>query len=222
MRKEVFGSVELYCGDCMDYMAGLPDKAFDLAIVDPPYGIGTDRGTEYVKRKIDTSKRWDTAPPQEYFQELFRVSKEQIIWGGNYFALPIRKSWICWYKTKQIEGRSWADFELAWTSLKIVSRFYEYPPFVMGNERIHPTQKPVALYKWLLSQYAKPGWRILDTHGGSFSSAVAAYELGYEYIGIELDEDYYTAAVERMKRVASQPFLVKPQSAFGQAFEFAV
>jgi site-specific DNA-methyltransferase (adenine-specific) len=225
MKREVFGRCEMYLGDCMDYMAGLPDKTFDLAIVDPPYGIGADREyTAMIKNKkaLWHNPRgykncvWDIRPPLKYFQELFRVSKQQVIWGGNYFELPATGGYIVW--DKKVTMPTLSKCELAWTSFLNHCEKYEciWAGFIKSKDehgnRFHPTQKPVALYKWLLSQYAKPGWRILDTHGGSFSSAAAAYEMGYEYVGVELDEDYYALAVERMKRVASQPFLVEPQA----------
>jgi site-specific DNA-methyltransferase (adenine-specific) len=207
--------------DCMDYMATLPDKAFELAIVDPPYGIGEDgdKIREYNSKACDswksrkpkeyTKKEWDTKPPSpEYFQELFRVSKNQIIWGGNFFTdnLPVSGGWIVW--DKMVVMPTFSDGELAWCSFGDSVKFARF--LWAGyrkceeTERFHPTQKPVALYKWLLSRYAKPGDRILDTHGGSGSICIACHDLGYDLTWMELDADYYAAAVARYQNHAAQ------------------
>jgi len=194
----------------MEIMKQFPDKHFDLAIVDPPYGIGAEDGTgPQAKKIVFKNKKWDIAPPPEYFQELFRVSKNQIIWGGNYFNLPIRKGWICWYKSDEIKGRSFSEFELAWTSFDTNARHFVEKPFITNGLRIHPTQKPVALYKWLLSKYAKKGDKILDTHMGSGSIAVACNEYGFELTASELDADYFTAACNRIREANKQGFLFK-------------
>ena len=197
------GNITLYNADCMDIMKGFADNQFDLALVDPPYGIdacnmtmGTGKNKKWVK-----GKSWDNnTPSKEYFNELFRISKNQIIWGGNYFSLPIKRGWIFW--DKGIDGDcSFADGELAWTSFDVVLRKanIRYKGFLgMDKERIHPTQKPVALYKWLLNKYAKAGDSILDTHLGSGSSAIAAHDGGFEFTGIELDEEYYNASKDRI------------------------
>jgi len=216
--------IEMLNCDCMEYMAGLPDKAFELAIVDPPYGIGASgsfghywdstSGKPAILGVNNIKKEWDNSiPEKKYFEELFRVSKNQIIWGGNYFTryLPETRSWIC-YDKKQPEANSFGKFELAWTSLdEIPNIFRYYPTHVTQGARIHPTQKPVALYKWLLSRYAKPGDKILDTYGGSGSICIACHDLGYDLTWMELDADYYKAACKRYKNHAAQGSLFEPQ-----------
>jgi site-specific DNA-methyltransferase (adenine-specific) len=203
------GQAELHNIDCMAYMATLSDKAFDLAIVDPPYGIGASEmqmGTGKNK-KYSKGKNWDNeTPPKEYFDELFRVSKNQIIWGGNYFNLPLIKGWIIWDKLLNKEV-SFADGEMAWNSfdkvLKIIK--HQYSGFIgADNERIHPTQKPIKLYEKLLDLYAKKGQKILDTHLGSGSIAIACNHLGFDLVGCELDEDYYKAACDRINQATAQ------------------
>lgn len=202
--------IELLNTDCMAFMATLPDKAFELAIVDPPYGIeiNMNMGRRAGKRKAHSDKNWDADIPEDaYFDELFRVSKFQIIWGGNYFPLPLTKSWIFWDK-KVPEGVDFADGELAWTSgdktlRKCLIPYSGFQGMDHGG-KIHPTQKPVALYKWLLHNYAKPGDRILDTHLGSASSAIAAHQMGFDLVGCELDPDYYAAAVKRYNNAILQ------------------
>lgn len=200
-------------------MSKLADNAYDLAICDPPYtdDFRTDvwiesaaRQKEYPRhREILTGKK----PGAEYFAELRRVSKHQIIWGGNYFQLPISGCWIVW--NKKDSDNYFADAELAWTSFdKVTKAFnFKWSGMLQGDmknkeTRIHPTQKPVALYKWLLTKYAKPGWRILDTHLGSGSSAIAAVELKYEMLGCEIDEQYFATAVERIGRFKQQGVLL--------------
>ena len=216
-------TIELIRGDCMEYMAGLPDGAFDLAIVDPPYGIGGGSFGLWGKdRPLRTAYRlgkpdYDVArPPKEYFDELRRVCHECLIWGGNHFAdfLPASASWIVWDK-KITPGVSLSDCELAWCT--IGGRVAKYEQGWCGYlregeragtiayaERVHPNQKPVALYRWLLQNYAKPGWRILDTHLGSGSSAIASYEEGFDFVGIEIDADYIAAARKRFERHTAQ------------------
>ena len=184
--------------DCLEYMKTVPDNFYDLCLTDPPYGIGISSNP--VRQK-HTKKEWDNnIPINEIFNEIMRVSKNQIIWGGNYFRLPIKRGWIFW--DKGIDGDcSFADGELAWTSFDTVLRKanVRYKGFIgMDKQRIHPTQKPVALYKWILSKYAKQGQTILDTHLGSGSSAIAAHDYGYEFTGIELDSEYYEAAKKRI------------------------
>lgn len=203
-------SIELIHGDCMDYMKTLPDKAFELAIVDPPYGLGMNNGNgQIVKKKFKPQrKKWDSngRPSKHYWQELFRVSQNQIVWGGNYFTnhLPVRMGWVVWFKTSRCVGRRFSEFELAWTSFDRAARVFEQKPFLRGNTRIHPTQKPVELYKWLLHKYATKGDRILDTHLGRGSSAIACHDLKHDFVGIELDIDYYTAATKRLANHQSQ------------------
>ena len=194
--------IELLNIDCMEYMKTVPDKYFDLAIVDPPYGIdrnGMNMGNS-VFNKDD--KKWDCKiPTKEYFNELLRVSKNQIIWGGNYFPLPQSQYFAIWDKGETMYGRDFAECEYAWVS-KGGTRIYKKSP--NQPDRIHPTQKPIALYKWLLHNYAKQGDKILDTHLGSGSSAIAAHYWGGEFVGCELDKDYYEAAVKRFKEQTQQ------------------
>jgi site-specific DNA-methyltransferase (adenine-specific) len=191
--------------DCMEYLKDVPDKYFDLAVVDPPYGIGEDGGkarTRGSKRINGEKKGWDNERPNaEYFAELMRVSKNQIIWGGNYFAdlLPASRCWLYWQKNM---GGDFADGELAWTSFDKVLKQYNKRSETL--DRIHPTQKPVKLYEWLLMNYAKEGDKILDTHLGSGSSRIAAYNLGFEFVGIELDKEYFEAQEKRFNQHISQ------------------
>ena len=199
--------------DCMEGMARYPDKYFDLAIVDPPYGIGEngqrnvtgDRPTAKWKNpKSQHYKTFDDSqiPNEDYFKELFRVSKNQIVFGGNYFTeyLPPSKGWIVWDKQADIKEHL-SMCELAWSSFDRKCNKYEYlwAGFKKKHhiERIHPTQKPVALYKWLLHNYAKQGDKILDTHLGSGSSRIAAYEMGYDFTAFELDTEYFEAQEKR-------------------------
>ena len=195
--------------DCMPGMSEYPDNYFDLAIVDPPYGIGRDGSVKTTSkhggRKAHEFKDWDsTIPKENYFNELFRVSKNQIIWGANYFTkhLPKSMGWVFWDKGQRICN---SDGELAYTSFEKALRVVEYNRVELLIEgTIHPTQKPIKLYKWLLQNYAKPGDLILDTHVGSASSLIACIELGFDYVGYELDPDYYKAATERIKRFEAQ------------------
>jgi len=208
--------VQVYNEDCMAAMAKMEDNTFDLAIVDPPYGIGEDglknhsRGSKKVPPTKFKIKDWDKAPADRaYFTELKRVSKHQIIWGANHFIESIpnanSSSWIVW--DKKNGDNDFADAELAYTSFNKAVRMvqYKWHGFIqhdMKNKetRIHPCQKPIGLYKWLLRRYAKKGWVILDTHLGSGSSAIAAHELGFNFVGYELDTDYYNDAVKRLHR----------------------
>jgi len=197
--------------DCMTAMAEMPDKAFDLAIVDPPYGIGAgNMQMGKGKNKLWNRSNWDTATPtDEYFSELFRVSQKQIIWGGNYFSLPSTGGWLFWNKDRQ-KDVSFADGELAWTSFLNVLKEVKirFDGFIGADDvRIHPTQKPIALYKWLLTNYAKDGDSILDTHLGSGSSRIAAYDLGFDFVGYELDKDYFEAQEKRFADHIAQPKL---------------
>lgn len=197
---------EAYNIDCMEYMKTLPDKAFELAIVDPPYGISINNnmGRRKGDKKSNYKKIvWDDAPPQDdYFRELFRVSKHQIIWGANYFKMPPCKCFIVWRKPQITENVSFSMLEYAWTSFNESSKEF----IGMSNEidRIHPTQKPVALYEWLLNRYAKKGDKILDTHLGSGSSRIAAYNMGFDFVGCELDVDYFNAQEQRFKQHTRQ------------------
>ena len=190
--------------DCMGGMKEYPDKFFDLAIVDPPYGIGEKfKGGKSGKMQFNeiVNKGWDEVPSKEYFDELFRVSKRQIIWGGNYFDLPPTRCFIVWDKLIS-EDFSLAMAELAWASFDKLTKIIRMP--TPKNGKIHPTQKPIALYKWLLANYAKEGDIILDTHVGSASSLIACEDMGFEYVGFELDKDYYEAACKRLEEFRSQ------------------
>ncbi len=206
-EKVTIGNCELWHGDCMTYMTGLPDKAFDLAIVDPPYGIGVNQMNLGGRQTVKPDKRkWDSAVPgKEYFVELMRVSVNQIIWGGNYFDLPPSKHFLIWDKGETMYGRDFAECELAWSSMDKTARMFKKNPNQL--DRFHPTQKPVALYEWLLTNYAKQGHRILDTHLGSGSSAIAANGLGFDFVGVEIDGDYYSAACRRIEQAYAQPRL---------------
>lgn len=202
--------------DCMEYMKTLPDKAFDLAVVDPPYGNGGGkfsgrnetrfggRFDRYDKdKKMRKKSNWDYAPGEDYFKELFRVSKNQIIWGGNYFSLPPCRCFIIWKKTNIPENFSMAMCEYAWCSFNDNAKIIELSSQSIAN-RFHPTQKPVALYEWTYSRYAKEGDKILDTHMGSGSSRIAAYNMGFDYVGCEIDKDYFEKEEERFREHSMQ------------------
>ena len=215
-------TVEILHCDCMDVMAGMPDNWADLAICDPPYGICEDGHRENQTRsKLAVSKKYNNAlwnqnrPSKSYFIELKRVSKNQIIWGANHLAdLFDAKSscWLVWNK-KVMSGAAnhFADCELAYGSFPTAVRSFEFEwqGMIQGNMknkqiRIHPTQKPIQLYEWLLTNYAKEGDKILDTHLGSASSAIAAHYGGFDFVGCEIDEDYYNAAVKRFDAETAQ------------------
>lgn len=206
------GTLTLTCEDCMALMARYPDKHFDLAIVDPPYGInvgamqlGKGKGTE---SRTWTKKEWDSAiPSPAYFAELRRVSREQIIWGGNHFPLRPTRCWIIWDKMQEFSG---SEFEMAWVSLDAPTRAFRmsHVEAYAGTDKIHPTQKPVALYRWLLENYAKPGQRVLDTHLGSGSHAIAAHYFAAHLTACEIDADYFAAAQDRIRRETAQATLL--------------
>jgi len=203
-----------YNADNMDIMKQYPDKYFDLAIVDPPYGldlanmnmgIGKSKKASKIQNRKWQPKDWDkNAPKAEYFNELFRVSKNQIIWGGNYFELPPCKNYIIWDKEIP-KGLSFADCEMAWTSFDCAPKMFRYSAYLDKKDKFHPTQKPVYLYDWINSKYIKENAKILDTHLGSGSIAIAIDKANtldkknLTFVGIELDPDYYLAAVERFK-----------------------
>lgn len=207
-----FSGASVILADCMQVMSKLADGSYDLAICDPPYGIGAGTMTMGSRSRNDTgkhsSKKWDSEiPPAEYFAELRRVSKNQIIWGGNYFPLPPSRCWLVWDKLDP--NSDFAAAELAWTSFDSVVKSYylsRKANSLLGG--IHPTQKPVNLYAWILRLYAQPGWRILDTHMGSGSSVIAAVQAGYEMLACEKDSEYYATAVERIGRELQQGVLV--------------
>lgn len=189
--------------DNMELMARYPDKYFDLACIDIPYGLGdklTQGGTWASKYKKGDAD-WDVLPNQKFFNELFRVSKNQIIWGGNYADLPPTRCFIIWDKVAQMD--TMADCEFAWTSFDKNAKIFRHVRNT-SEKRIHITQKPVALYKWLLDKYAKDGDKILDTHLGSGSIAIACHDYGFELTACELDVDYYNKAIERIKNHVSQ------------------
>ena len=206
--EEQIKNCRIILGDNMEYMKNIPDKCFDLAVVDPPYGIGINNNMG--RRKGDNKScykkiTWDDEiPTDEYFEELFRISKNQIIWGANYFRMPPTKSFIVWRKPQMSENVSFSMVEYAWTNFDVTSKEW----IGMSNEknRFHPTQKPVKLYEWIYFKYAEKGMKILDTHLGSGSSAIAAYRVGIdlEFTGIEIDEEYYNNAVKRIKWETSQ------------------
>jgi len=206
-------TIQLLNIDCMEYMATLPDKAFDLAVVDPPYGNNTDvmnldNGKSHAAKRTLNKEYENIAPKPEYFLELKRVSKHQIIWGANWFG--IKGGYLCWNKN----GTAFGEAELAYCSMFNSVRLIEITwngmiQHDMKNKetRIHTHQKPVRLYRQLLNDYASPGDRILDTHLGSGSSAIAAHQMGFDFVGCELDKDYYDAACKRFKLMTAQQTL---------------
>lgn len=234
--------IEYFNEDCMVGMARYPDKYFDLAIVDPPYGVGSVTYMPRTRREafggaideynitvatLNVNQRQKTrvnvvhskntnrtitnfgdenmSPRPEYFEELFRVSKHQIIWGGNYFILPPSRGFVIWEKTTVSETFSMAMCEYAWLSINTNSKLFKgAPQGTSADKRMHPTQKPVALYKWLLKNYAKPNDKILDTHVGSASSLIACHDMGFDAVGFELDPDYYEASKQRLERHMAQ------------------
>ena len=197
----------------MELMARYPDKYFDLAIVDPPYGInlanmnmglGNTPKASKVKNRKWKAKDWDNSiPSDEYFKELFRVSKNQIIWGGNYFNLGICNKFIIWDKEIP-EGLSFSDCEYAWTSFSGANKIFRYSAYLNKIEKFHPTQKPPKLYKWLLDKYAKQGDKILDTHLGSGSIAIACHDYGFDLTACELDKEYFEKAMKRINNHTNQ------------------
>ena len=207
-----------YNMDCMQGMKEFPDKYFDLAIVDPPYGIGENGDKNHTRSKLAKAKNYkafsgnDIEPPdKEYFDELFRVSKNQIIWGANHFIHLISYDSSCWIVWDKDNTGDFADCELAWTSFNTAVRKFKYRWNGMLQEnmknketRIHPTQKPIALYEWLLSRYAKDGDIILDTHVGSASSLIACYNTNHKFVGFELDKYYYELSKKRLDTEMAQ------------------
>lgn len=191
-------NISIYNEDSLQALKAMQDKQFDLAIVDPPYGIGDKfKGGETGKMNFNeiVNKDWDKVPPAEYWQELFRVSKNQIVWGGNYFPLPPTRCFIVWDKVIS-EDFSLAMAELAWTSFDKLAKIYKLQ--VPKDGKIHPTQKPVKLYKWLLNNYAERGAKILDTHLGSGSIAIACWDMGFDLTAYEIDKEYFDAACKRL------------------------
>jgi site-specific DNA-methyltransferase (adenine-specific) len=203
--------------DCVAGMREYPDKFFDLAICDPPYGIGAENGTgKYgVKKFKNSGKNWDSETPLlEYFTELFRVSKNQIIFGGNYFISKLYESrcWVVWDKGEGFYNRKFAECELAWTSFNRNTLKIKYDPLAKGDylQKIHPTQKPIAVYEFCIKTFAVEGDKILDTHLGSGSSRIAAQKLGFDFYGFEIDADYFEQSEKRFKDAVSMPLFDKP------------
>lgn len=193
---------KIYCGDCLDLMREMPDKSVDLVLTDPPYGIGEDgghcrtRGSDHMN---GPKMGWDDAPPiKEYFDEILRVSQNQIIFGGNYFTdkLPVSRGWIYWQKDM---GGDFADGELAWTSFDRVLKQFKKRSETFN--RVHPTQKPLKLMEWCLQRYSEPGMSVLDPFLGSGTTAVACKKLGRNYIGIEKEPAYIEIALKRLEKV---------------------
>lgn len=207
-------NINLYLGDSLEAMRKMPDKAYELAIIDPPYGIGEDGSKNHTRGKLATSKNYKpyhgndlSAPDADFFKLLIQKSKNQIIWGANHFIERIPYNASCWIVWDKENGETdFADCELAWTSFNTAVRKFKWKWAGMLQEnmkkketRIHPTQKPVALYKWLLSNYAKKGDKILDTHGGSMSIAIACWDLGFDLDLWEIDKDYFEAGKKRFE-----------------------
>lgn len=204
----IIGTSTLYNGDCLEAMRQMPDNAFSLAIVDPPYGIGMSGGNVGYKGNNNLERKdWDKEiPPPEYFEEVRRVSRNQIMWGGNYFPLPPTRCFVIWDKGAGFKDRSYAECEQAWTSFDANAKIYHRDPLARRDYvgRIHPSEKPVPLYRWLLQNYAKEGDTILDTHLGSGSHAIACNDMGYNLTAYEIDADYFKAACERIDNAAKQ------------------
>jgi len=195
--------INFYNIDCMEFMRDKPDNYYDLAIVDPEFGIGIGNSPRLVTDKGLKAKEWDNKPiDMKYFYELFRVSKNKIIWGGNYYALPPTKHCIVWDK-KQPEEMSFGMFDYAWTSFDGANKMYRKSVQDEQN-KIHPTQKPVKLYRWLLQKYAKLGMKILDTHGGSMSIAIACDLEGFDLDICEIDKEYFEKGVQRYELYKQQ------------------
>ena len=214
MKNEVFNC------DCMEYMSTLPDKFYDLAIVDPEYGINAGNMTmgKGVSSRLKKTN-WDIKPPDEkYFNELLRISNNQIIFGGNYFKLPITNSWIVWDKDRQKEI-SFSDGELIWTSFDFNLKIHrhKFDGFLGADKdcRIHKCQKPILLYKWLLQNYAKPDQKIFDSHVGSGSIRIACHDMGFDFTGCERDKDYWQAQEERFKNHVAQNELFEKEEIRG-------
>lgn len=202
---DVLGNIKLYNADCMEVMKTFKDKQFDLAIVDPPYGHGHKETNILNFRQKKQHRQWNVAPTEQYFNELFRISKNQIIWGGNYFSYIWGfggRCFIYWHKGNPVDNFS--DGELAWTSFNKNAKQFDYRYYgnlegnTSANKKFHPTQKPVQLYKWLLQNYAKESDTIIDTHFGSLSIGIACHDLKFDLTAIELDKDYYEQAKKRL------------------------
>ena len=195
------GDIRLYNGDCMEWMRVVPDKWYDLAIVDPPYQLPKDssNGRGKLKNRVfnrgNIAERWDKKPSKEYFDELFRISKNQIIWGGNYFDLPSCRCFVCWDKCQPWENFS--QVEMAWTSFDKPAKLFKRDNRRGG--KIHPKEKPIELYAYLLNTFANKGDKIFDSHFGSLSIGISCYKLGFELDACEIDKEYYNNALKRLK-----------------------
>lgn len=208
---KITDKIEITNEDNMELMSRYPDKYFDLAIVDPPYGYGNKETKILNFRQKEQHREWNIAPNEDYFKELFRVSKNQIIWGGNYFPFIWNyggRCFIYWHKGNPVEN--FADGELAWTSFNKNAKQFDYRYYgnlegkTSTSEKFHPTQKPIDLYKFCLDKYAKQGDKILDTHLGSGSIAIACHDYGFELTACELDKEYYEQAIQRIKNHTAQ------------------
>ena len=193
----------VYLMDCIEGMKQYPDKYFDLAVVDPPYGLGDKltQGGTWASKYAKGDAIWDVAPPRHYWDELFRVSKNQIVWGGNYFGLPPNRCFIIWDKVAHMH--TLADCEYAWTSFDRNAKIFKHVRNT-SETRIHICQKPIKLYDWIFHNYAKQGDKILDTHLGSQSSRIAANKAGLDFVGFEVDREYYDQGNKRFKEFVSQ------------------
>lgn len=203
--------INFYNIDCIEFMKNKPDGYYDLAIVDPPYGIGMDGGNVGYKGFNNFEKKnWDKEiPSKEYFEQLFRVSKNQVIFGGNYFGLPPTRCFLVWDKGEGFYNRTYAECELAWTSFDANTVKIKHDPLAKGDYKgkIHPCQKPVTIYRWILQQYAKEGMKILDTHGGSMTIAKACDMEGFDLDVCEIDEQYFNNAIKKFNEYKQQTTL---------------
>jgi len=203
-------TVRLFNCDCMDFMSKIPDNFYELAIVDPPYGIESFKNLKENNNRIQKifrkSENYNNATPSiEYFEELFRISRKQIIWGANNFNLPPTEYFLIWNKEQTVDN--FASAEYAWTNCKMPAKVFTYSIHKHNHtNKIHPTQKPIALYEWILSKYAKSGDKIFDSHGGSFPSAYACMNFDFDFDGCEIDREYFDNAVERLKNNVQEYF----------------
>jgi len=202
----------VFNADCLEGMKQYPDKWFDLAVVDPPYGIGMDGGNVGYKGANNFEKKnWDSeTPTKEYFEELIRVSKHQIIWGGNYFGLKPTRCFLVWDKGEGFYNRTYAECELAWTSFDLNTVKIKHDPLANGDYKgkIHPTQKPIKVYSWIYDKYLPNGGRVLDTHLGSGSNRIAADKAGnIDFTAYEIDKDYFDAQEKRFRDYKAQGVL---------------
>lgn len=213
MREEKFGNITLVCGDCMEYMRQLGDKKYSLCVADPPYawqGKYGRKGGRWGSTFGNQFSEWDKPIDKRCLDEIFRISKNQVIWGGNYFNLPPCRGFLIWDKKDKIP--TLADCEYAWSSFDMNAKVFSSarnPGGLTGKPRTHPTQKPVQLYMWLMEKLKPFADTIIDPFMGSGTSAVAAYECGLEYVGIEINEEYFDKAVQRVrKHIKTHPKLI--------------